>query len=104
MRPAPSRARTVLSPIPSMFIASREAKCASVRSSCAGQDAFPQRTAASPSSRATGSPQEGQTASITNTRSPPVRFSASGPTTSGIMSPALRTSTRSPMRTPREAM
>ena len=37
---------------------------------------------------------------MTNARSVPVRFSRTGPRTSGITSPALRITTVSPIRTP----
>ena len=47
-----------------------------------------------------GVPHSGQSAGMTNSRSVPSRFSTTGPSTSGITSPALRSTTVSPMRTP----
>jgi hypothetical protein len=56
---------------------------------------------ASPSfSYASVVPQDGHSVGITNSRSLPVRASTTGPSTSGITSPALRITTRSPMSTP----
>jgi hypothetical protein len=54
---------------------------------------------ASSSSRSTCEPQTGHFVGITNSRSLPVRFSAITRTTSGITSPARRTTTVSPIRT-----
>lgn len=49
------------------------------------------------------SPQEGRCVGITNARSDPLRASSTGATISGMTSPALRRTTRSPMRTPLRA-
>ena len=69
--------------------------------SWAGQDReFGQRQSTSPSSRASGVPQAGHAVGNSNSRSSPVRRSATGPRTSGITSPALRRITMSPIRTP----
>ena len=45
-------------------------------------------------------PHTGQFVGITNSRSVPSRSSTTGPSTSGITSPALRSTTVSPMSTP----
>ena len=50
------------------------------------------------SSKVSRSPQDGQTSGRTILRSVPSRSEGSAPTISGMMSPALRTTTRSPMR------
>src|ERR687884_175972 len=70
--------------------------------SWAGQDrAFGQRMSASPSFSGRSSvPHSGQWVGMTNARSSPVRASTTGPSTSGITSPALRMTTRSPISTP----
>ena len=73
--------------------------------SCAGQlSTFGQRMSLSPSlAGASLAPQEGQRSGMTNSRSRssrPLRRSSTGPTSSGITSPALRTTTVSPMSTP----
>ena len=70
--------------------------------SWAGQDrVFGQRRSASPSfSYASAVPQAGQWVGITNSRSLPSRRSTTGPTISGITSPALRSTTVSPISTP----
>ena len=70
--------------------------------SWAGQDrVFGQRRSASPSfSYASSVPQAGQWVGITNSRSLPSRRSTTGPTISGITSPALRSTTVSPISTP----
>ena len=47
-----------------------------------------------------GVPQDGQCVGITNSRSVPSRSATTGPTISGITSPALRSTTVSPMSTP----
>ena len=54
---------------------------------------------ASPSGRSIAEPQMGQAVSMTNSRASAGRFSSTGPTTSGMTSPARRTITVSPMRT-----
>ena len=73
--------------------------------SCAGQDsAFGQRRSLSPSFIGRSSvPHDGQCVGITKSRSSssrPLRRAVTGPTSSGITSPALRTTTVSPMRMP----
>ena len=70
--------------------------------SCAGQDrVFGQRRSASPSFSGRSSvPQAGQCVGIANARSVPSRNSTTGPTISGITSPALRNTTVSPISTP----
>ena len=70
--------------------------------SCAGQDrALGQRRSLSPSRICRSSvPHSGQCVGMTNAYSSPVRASTTGPSTSGMTSPALRMITRSPMRTP----
>ncbi len=45
-------------------------------------------------------PQAGQCVGMTNSRSSPVRASTTGPTISGMTSPALRSTTVSPISTP----
>ena len=57
-----------------------------------------QRATASPSRRTMGLPQKGQDAGIVHTCSAPVRSEGTGPTTSGMTSPARRTTTMSPTR------
>ncbi len=59
-----------------------------------------QRQSTSPSSRSSVVPQAGHTVGNSNSCSSPVRRSATGPTISGITSPALRSTTMSPIRTP----
>src|SRR3954465_14108307 len=70
--------------------------------SWAGQDrAFGQRMSASPSfSGRSSAPHSGQCVGMTNARSPPVRAATTGPSTSGMTSPALRMTTVSPTSTP----
>ncbi|CAB5043162.1 unannotated protein [freshwater metagenome] len=69
---------------------------------CAGQlRALGHRISTSPSEIARKSdPHSGQCVGITNATSLPVRRSITGPRTSGITSPALRITTRSPIRIP----
>ena len=63
-----------------------------------------QRMSASPSfSGASSVPHSGQCVGITNSRSLPSRRSTTGPTISGITSPALRSTTVSPISTPLRA-
>ena len=57
-----------------------------------------QRSATSPSRRATGAPQAGQRSGIENSRSAPVRFSLRTAAMAGMTSPAFSTRTWSPMR------
>ena len=70
--------------------------------SWAGQvRALGQRMSLSPSfSGASGVPHAGHTVGISNARSVPSRSSTTGPTISGMTSPALRSTTVSPMSTP----
>ncbi|CAB4600122.1 unannotated protein [freshwater metagenome] len=70
--------------------------------SCAGHDCeFGQRISTSPSLIArSADPQSGHFLGIMNFFSAPVRFSITGPSTSGITSPALRITTTSPIKTP----
>ena len=66
---------------------------------CAGQSIETQRQATSPSSRTTGLPQLGQVRGMRNSGASAGRSSSTGPTTSGITSPALCTTIVSPTRT-----
>ena len=68
----------------------------------AGQAAlFGQRRSTSPSFSSTRAvPHDGHAAGMENSLSEPLRASSTGATISGITSPALRRTTRSPMRTP----
>ena len=60
-----------------------------------------QRMSLSPSfSGASGVPHEGHSVGMTNSRSLPSRRSTTGPRISGMTSPALRSTTVSPIRTP----
>jgi hypothetical protein len=84
-----------------MSKAPRPARWNSRSRSWAGQDrVFGQRQSTSSSSLARAVWQDGQVSGNLNSRSPPVRRSATGPSTSGITSPALRRITMSPIRTP----
>ena len=95
--PASSKSSTICGPRPSIFIAPLDAKCSILRDICAGQATFVHLIATpSPSSLNTGSPQEGQAVGILNSTSLPSRLSVLALTTSGMMSPALRTTTTSP--------
>ncbi len=89
--------RTRSSPSPSMSIAA--AKWTIRPHRCAGHSTFTQLVAASPSARTRGCPHAGQSFGNFHRRRPLRRFATTGPTTSGITSPALRTITVSPMRT-----
>ncbi len=73
--------------------------------SCAGQErAFGQRMSTSASfMRRSSVPHSVQWVGMTNSRSLPSRRAATGPTISGITSPALRSTTVSPMSTPLRA-
>ena len=85
-----SKSFTTAGPMPSIFMASREAKCSILRSICAGQElVFVHLVAASPFVLETGSPQEGQSEGISKGSSAPVRSSLQTETISGIMSPAF---------------
>ena len=70
--------------------------------SCAGHErALGQRRSTSPAfCRASAVPHSGQWVGMTNSRSVPSRRSTTGPSTSGMTSPALRMTTRSPISTP----
>ena len=68
-------------------------------SRCAGQAALTHRVSASPSGRTSGLPHAGQSAGKVHGWAPSGRSASTGPTTSGITSPALRTITVSPGRT-----
>src|SRR5579875_2442503 len=88
-----------------MSSAARLARWNSRSRSWAGQDReFGQRQSTSPGSRVSAVPQLGHSAGNSKGRSPPVRRSATGPTISGITSPALRSTTVSPMSTPLRAI
>jgi hypothetical protein len=84
-----------------MSIAPRPAKWNTDSRSCAGQDTvFGQRTSTSPSGRPSSVPHSGHDVGMTNSRTAASSRSAStGPTTSGMTSPARRTTTVSPIRT-----
>ena len=101
-RPALSNATAALPPSTSMSKAPRPATWNSRSRSWAGQDrAFGQRMSASPSFSGFSSvPHSGQCVGITNSRSLPSRRSTTGPRISGITSPALRSTTVSPISTP----
>ena len=87
-----------------MSRAPRPARWKSRSRSWAGQArVFGQRQSTPPSSRTSGVPQAGHTVGNSKARSPPVRTSTTGPTTSGITSPALRSTTMSPISTPLRA-
>jgi hypothetical protein len=80
----------------------RDAMCSTRPRTCAGQlSAFGQRRSMSPSfAGRSGVPHSGQSVGMTNSRSEPSRSSTTGPRTSGMTSPALRSTTVSPIRTP----
>ena len=82
-----------------MSIAERPAKNTMRCTRCAGHSKLTQRVSASPSGRTNGSPHTGQLVGNTHLRARVPRFASTGPTTSGITSPALRTMTVSPTRT-----
>ena len=86
-------------PRPSMSIASREAKCTMFLSLCAGHSAPVQRMATPSSSRTMGEPHSGQVSGRWKGKAPSGRLLFTTSSTSGIISPALRTTTVSPMRT-----
>ena len=85
-----------------MSKAPRPARLDSRSRSCAGHDRLlGQRMSLSPSfSGASVVPHAGQSVGMTNSRSVPSRRSTTGPRISGMTSPALRSTTVSPMRTP----
>ncbi len=83
-----------------MSIARRLAKCSSDCLRCAGQTRPPvQRATASSASRITAEPHSGHSAGIAKTVACAGRRSCTTRTTSGITSPARRTTTVSPTRT-----
>src|ERR687898_1355320 len=83
-----------------MSIAPRPAKWNSHSTDWSGQPAlFGQRQSASLSRRTSGVPHEGQFFGIFHFRAFFGRFAKTGPTISGITSPARRTITVSPLRT-----
>src|SRR6516162_7880427 len=84
-----------------MSSAARLARWNSRSRNWAGQDrVLGQRQSTSPSSRSSLVWHAGHLSGKTNSRSSPVRRSATGPTISGITSPALRSTTMSPISTP----
>ena len=82
-----------------MSIAEREAKYMMRSLTCAGHELLVHFTAASPGSLTAVEPQTGHVSGSLNGSVPSGRFSYSTRTTSGIISPALRTQTKSPTRT-----
>ena len=83
-----------------MSIAPRPAKWNSHSTDWSGHPAlFGHRQSASPSGRTSGVPHEGQFLGIFHFRAFFGRFARTGPTISGITSPARRTITVSPLRT-----
>ena len=85
-------------PMPSISMAPRLAKCVRYRSSCAGHSAPVQRSATPSSSRTTGAPHTGHVSGRKYGPVPAGRLSMTTSMISGMISPALRTSTVSPMR------
>ena len=82
-----------------MSMAPREAKWHTAAQRFCGQASLAQTCWASPSARTSGSPQDGQSAGKAHGTESSGRNSRTGPTTSGMTSPALRTTTVSPGRT-----
>src|ERR687895_1572127 len=83
-----------------MSIAPRPAKWNSHSTDWSGHPALlGHRQSASPSSRTSGVPHEGHFFGIFHLRAPFDRFARTGPTISGITSPARRTIPLSPLRT-----
>jgi len=70
-----------------MSIARLDAKCSSPRRIRAGHDAFSQRQTTSSSGLTSVLPQKGQAAGIRHVGGSPSRFSSTGPSTFGMMSP-----------------
>ncbi len=68
-------------------------------SRCAGQSTLVQKVSLSPSRRTRGCSQRGQWSGKDHAWRSAGRSASTGPTTSGITSPALRTTTTSPGRT-----
>ena len=77
----------------------RLTQCASRSFTCAGQSMETQRYATSPSSCTTGLPHAGHVWGMRHSAASAGRFASTGPTTSGITSPALCTTMVSPTRT-----
>ena len=90
---------TRFSPRCSMSIAPREAKWAMRCTRWPGQSALVQKVSLSPSSRTRGMPQMGHAVGNSHSGRPGGRLESTGATTSGMTSPALRTTTVSPGRT-----
>ena len=82
-----------------MSMAPRDAKWAMRARRLAGQSGFTQLCWASPSTRTSGLPQTGQSAGKRHGLAPFGLSSSTGPTISGMTSPALWTITVSPRRT-----
>ena len=82
-----------------MSIASRLAKWTMFRRRWAGHSAPVQRIATPSSSRTMGEPHSGQRSGRRKGTAPSGRLDFTTSNTSGMISPALRTSTVSPMRT-----
>ena len=100
--PLSIRSIAPFSPKASISSALREARYSNRAESCAGQDCvLGQRQSASPSfCGANFVPHAGQFSGKVHSYSLPSRCSRTGPRTSGIISPALRIMTVSPMSTP----
>ena len=79
----------MLSPKPSIFIASRDTKCTKFLYSFAGHSTPVHLSADSPSSLSVFAPHTGQTSGILNSFSSPVLSSFMTLTISGITSPAF---------------
>ena len=101
-RPRSTTSSTSHSPMPSMSMAVRRAKCRIDSFRRARQLTLTHRATASPSSRTTADPHDGQLDGIENGR----RWRAGSiiRTTLGITSPARSISTRSPICNPRRAI
>ncbi len=82
-----------------MSMAARPAKCSIRPRIWRGQRKLTQLVAAAPSSRTSGSPHTGHSPGNVHGVEPFGRSDRTGPTTSGITSPARRTTTVSPGRT-----
>ena len=82
-----------------MSMAPREAKCSMVPATRAGHEMLGQRVSASPSGRTRVWPHTGHSVGNTHSGRPSGRSASTGPTISGMTSPALRTMTMSPGRT-----
>ena len=89
----------IFSPMPSMSIAPREAKWKIRCTRWAGHSRLTQYRSASPSRRTSSWPQTGQSLGNRQGTASAGRSDSTGATTSGMTSPALRTTTVSPSRT-----